>query len=198
MTEFTDVPGAFGYGDAILAGERVRLRGVREDDLHALAKWEMDPGRMATLSNWVVPPSEAAAKERIAKWSANQQDDVSFAIETLADPPVLAGNIGLWGARPKDRCATLGIALGREHIGRGYGTDAVRVIVGYGFREMGLHRIQLTVAPFNPAGIRAYEKAGFAEEGRLRESVLHDGRWYDEVLMSILDHEWAARRSSGR
>ena len=41
-------------------------------------------------------------------------------------------------------------------------------------------------------------KAGFVEEGRLRESVLHDGRWYDEVLMSILDHEWAARRSAGR
>ncbi len=40
--------------------------------------------------------------------------------------------------------------------------------------------------------------AGFVEKGRLRESVLHDGRWYDEVLMSILDHEWAARRSSGQ
>ena len=118
--------------------------------------------------------------------------------ETLDDPPVLAGNIHLWGARPKDRCATLGIALGREYIGRGYGTDAMRVIVGYGFREMGLHRIQLSVAPFNPAGIRAYQKAGFVEEGRQRESVLHDGRWYDEVLMSILDHEWAARRSPGR
>ena len=102
------------------------------------------------------------------------------------------------GARPKDRCATVGIALGREYIGRGYGTDAMRVIVGYGFREMGLHRIQLGVAPFNPAGIRAYQKAGFVEEGRQRESVLHDGRWYDEVLMSILDHEWAARRSAGR
>jgi RimJ/RimL family protein N-acetyltransferase len=74
----------------------------------------------------------------------------------------------------------------------------MRVIVDYGFREMGLHRIQLGVAPFNPAGIRAYEKAGFIEEGRYRESVLHDGRWYDEVLMSILDHEWAARRSSGQ
>ena len=130
MTEFTDVPGAFGYGDSILAGERVRLRGVREDDLAALAKWEMDPGRMATQSDWVVPPSEAAAKERIAKWSANQEDDLGFAIETLDDPPVLVGNIGLWGARPKNRCATLGIALGREFIGRGYGTDAVRVIVG--------------------------------------------------------------------
>jgi len=198
MTELTDVPGAFGYGDSILVGDRVRLRGVRDDDLPTLAKWEMDPGRMATLSNQVAPPSEAAAKELIAKWSANENDDLGFAIETLDDPPVLAGNIHLWGAHPKDRCATLGIALGREYIGRGYGTDAMRIIVGYGFREMGLHRIQLSVAPFNPAGIRAYQKAGFVEEGRHRESVLHDGRWYDEVLMSILDHEWAARRSPGR
>jgi RimJ/RimL family protein N-acetyltransferase len=198
MTELTDVSGAFGYGDSILAGERVRLRGVRDDDLPSLAKWETDPGRLATLSHRVVPPSEAAAKERIAQWSANETDDLGFAIETLDDPPVLVGNIGLWGARPKDRCATLGIALGREYIGRGYGTDAVRVVVGYGFREMGLHRIQLGVAPFNLAGIRAYQKAGFVEEGRHRESVLHDGRWYDYVLMSILDREWAARRSSGR
>jgi RimJ/RimL family protein N-acetyltransferase len=198
MTELTDASGAFGYGDSILVGERVRMRGVRDDDLPTLAKWAMDPGRMATLSSRVAPPSEAAAKERIAEWSANQDGDLGFAIETLDEPPVLIGTIGLWGAQAKDRCATLGIALGREHIGRGYGTDAMRVIVGYGFREMGLHRIQLSVAPFNPAGIRAYQKAGFVEEGRRRQAVLHDGRWYDDVLMSVLDHEWAARRSSGR
>jgi RimJ/RimL family protein N-acetyltransferase len=198
MTELTDVPGAFGYGDSILVGERVRLRGVRDDDLPTLAKWEMDPGRTATLKNRVVPPSEASAKEYIAKVSGNQQDDLGFAIETLDDPPLLVGLVGISGGRLKDRCAELGIALGREYIGRGYGSDATRVIVGYGFREMGLHRIQLSVAAFNLAGIRAYQKAGFVEEGRHRESVLHDGRWYDEVLMSILDHEWAARRSSAR
>lgn len=198
MTELTDVSSAFGYGDSILVGERVRLRGVREDDLPLLAKWEMDPGRQTTQSSWVTPPSEAAAKELIAKWSANQKDDIGFAIETLDDEPVLVGHLALWDARPKDRCATLGIGLGREHIGRGYGTDATRVIVGYGFREIGLHRIQLGVAPFNPAGIRAYEKAGFTEEGRRRAAVFHDGQWYDEVLMSILDDEWAARQSSDR
>jgi RimJ/RimL family protein N-acetyltransferase len=196
MTELTDVAGAFGYGDSILVGERVRLRGVRDEDLPALAKWEMDAGRLTTQSSWVLPPSEAAAKEVVAGWSANQKDDIGFAVETLDDQPVLVGNVGLWGARPKDRCATLGIGLGREYIGRGYGTDAVRVIVGYGFREMGLHRIELSVAPFNPAGLRAYAKAGFVEEGRRREAVLHDGHWYDELQMSILDHEWAARRPS--
>jgi RimJ/RimL family protein N-acetyltransferase len=198
MTELTDVPGAFGYGDSILVGERVRLRGVRDNDLPTLAKWEMDPGRSATMKNRVVPPSEASAKEFIAKSSANQKDDLGFAIETLDDPPLLVGFVGIWGSRPKDRCAELGIGLGREYIGRGYGSDATHVIVDYGFREMGLHRIQLGAVSFNLAGIRAYEKAGFVEEGRYRESVLHDGRWYDEVLMSILDHEWAARRSPGR
>ena len=126
--------------------------------------WQTWP-RMVTLSSRAAPLSEAAAKEFIAKRSANEKDDLGFAIETLDDPPVLIGSIGLWGARPKDRCARVGIALGREYIGRGYGTDAMRVIVEYGFREMGLHRIQLSVAPFNPAGIRAYEKAGVRRGG---------------------------------
>ena len=58
MTELTNVCRAFSYGDSILVGERVRLRGVRDDDLPTLAKWEMDPGRTATLKNWVVPPSD--------------------------------------------------------------------------------------------------------------------------------------------
>jgi len=116
----------------------------------------------------------------------------------LDGPQPLVGHIIVFGIRAKDRLATIGIALGREYTGRGYGTDAMRIIVGYGFRELGLHRIQLSVAQYNPAGIRAYEKAGFVEEGRRRESVWHDGRWYDEIQMSILDHEWAARQATSR
>lgn len=191
MTELTNVEDAFAYGESLLVGEQVRLRGVRDEDLPHLARWELDPARLATLSNWVIPPSEAAAKERIEKWCANDKDDVGFAIETKASPASLVGLIHLWGARPQDRCATLGIALAREHIGRGYGTDATRVIANYAFREMGLHRIQLQAASFNRSGIRAYEKAGFVEEGRRRAAIWHDGRWYDEVLMSLLDGEWA-------
>jgi RimJ/RimL family protein N-acetyltransferase len=194
MTEITDVSSAFAYGDSLLAGERVRLRGVREDEVATLARWEMDAGRSVTLNDRVAPQSEAAAKEMIAKWSANEGDTLGFAIETLDDPAVLVGHVSVFKIQAKNRNAMIGIAIGREHIGRGYGTDAMRVIVGYGFRELGLHRIALSVAEFNQAGIRAYEKAGFTVEGRRRESVLHDGRWYDNVLMSILDYEWAARR----
>jgi hypothetical protein len=101
MTKLTDVFGAFGHGDSILVGERVRLRGVRDDDLPALAKQAMDPGRMATLSSRMAPPSKAAAKERIAKRSANEKDDPGLAIETLDDLPVLIGTIGLPTLKPK-------------------------------------------------------------------------------------------------
>jgi RimJ/RimL family protein N-acetyltransferase len=194
MTEITDVSSAFAYGDSLLAGERVRLRGVREDEVATLARWEMDAGRSVTLNDRVAPQSEAAAKEMIAKWSANEGDTLGFSIETLDDPAALVGHVSVFKIQAKNRNAMIGIAIGREHIGRGYGTDAMRVIVGYGFRELGLHRIGLSVSEFNQAGIRAYEKAGFTVEGRRRESVLHDGRWYDNVLMSILDYEWAARR----
>src|ERR1700761_4608397 len=198
MTELVDVASAFSYGDSLLVGERVRLRPVLEDDLPTLAQWEMDLGRSVMLLERVAPPSEAAARERLAKWSANEGDDLGFTIVTLDGPQPLVGHIIVFGIRAKDRLATIGIALGREYTGRGYGTDAMRIIVGYGFRELGLHRIQLSVAQYNPAGIRAYEKAGFVEEGRRRESVWHDGRWYDEIQMSILDHEWAARQATSR
>jgi RimJ/RimL family protein N-acetyltransferase len=195
MTELIDVSSAFAYGDSILVGDRVGLRGVLDDDLAILARWDMDPGRLTTLTDRVTPQSEAAARERLAQRCANDGESLGFAIVKLDGAIELIGTVSLFGMGPKNRGATLGIALGRDFIGRGYGTDAVRVIVGYGFRELGLHRIELGVAPFNQGGIRAYEKAGFTEEGRLRESVLHDGRWYDEILMSILDHEWAAHRA---
>ncbi len=186
---------ARSFARDVLTGERVRLRGLRDGDLPSLVGWYNDPAFDITDTGFVMPKSEAARRNQMADWTANQRDDVGFVIETLDDPPVVIGQLGLWGARPKDRCGTLGIGIGLEHTGRGYGTDAVRVLVGYGFREFGLHRIQLTLAAFNVAGLRAYAKVGFVEEGRRRSAVFHDGHWYDEILMSILHDEWADSRS---
>ena len=192
MTELRDHEDAFTYGDELLVGKRVRLRGTRDDDLPALAAWMMDPAVKATQAAIVQPRSEAATREQVAGWVANKDTAAGFSVETLGDAPELVGHVGLFGVAVKDRSATVGIVLGRQFVGLGYGTDAVRVIVSYGFREYGLHRIQLEVLAFNVRGIAAYRKAGFVEEGRRREAVLHDGHWYDDVLMSILEQEWRA------
>ena len=181
--------GAAAYGRQVLTGSRVRLRGLRDDDLAALVRWWQDPELGALQMTSVVPASEAAARELFARWSANQDSDVGFSIETLptaAEPATLVGHLGLFGVQPKTRSATYAIGLGAEHLGRGYGTDATRLAVSYAFREMNLHRIELTTMAFNERALAAYRKAGFREEGRRRDAVFHDGGYHDEVLMSVL------------
>jgi len=185
----TDHDAAFSYAGGLLVGDLVRLRGTRDDDIQTLARWMMEPEIRATQSNIVLPLSEAATRELIAGWSKNEGTDVGFSIETL-DSDRLVGHTGLFGGGVKDRRRIAGIFIGRPFLDRGYGTDAMRLLVSYGFRELGLHRVELTVLAFNARAIAAYRKVGFVEEGRARQAVFHDGHWYDEVSMAILADEW--------
>ena len=131
MSELIDAASAFAYGDSILTGDRAGLRGVLDDDLATLARWDMDPGRLTTLTDRVAPQSEAAARERITQRCANDGDGLGFAIVKLDGAVELIGMISLAGLRPKSRGATLGIALGRDFLGRGYGSDAMRIILDH-------------------------------------------------------------------
>ena len=67
-------------------------------------------------------------------------------------------------------------------------------MMGHAFGGLGLHRIALSVFAFNERAIRAYQSVGFVIEGRAREAIWRDGRWWDEISMSLLDSDWAARR----
>jgi RimJ/RimL family protein N-acetyltransferase len=92
-----------------------------------------------------------------------------------------------WGGRD----AFVGIAIGeRDYWGKGYGTDAMRTILHYGFTEINLRRVTLTVFEYNPRAIRSYEKAGFRHEGRLRQFLNREGRRWDMLYMGILREEW--------
>ncbi len=89
------------------------------------------------------------------------------------------------------------ILIGPDGRDRGLGTEATRLIVGYGFERLGLHRVSLEVYAFNPRARRAYEKAGFRAEGILRESLRYNGERADATVTSIPAREWrhgAARR----
>jgi RimJ/RimL family protein N-acetyltransferase len=77
----------------------------------------------------------------------------------------------------------------QDYWGGGYGTDTMKVICRYGFEMMRLHGISLWVVPENTAARHVYEKVGFVEEGRKRESFRRDGKWHDTILMSLLEGE---------
>lgn len=187
-----DPESAQAYGRELLAGELVRLRPLEDRDLAHLERWWVDPEWQVFQQQTIRPQPDGAAQEQFRRWSLNDTaSSAGFSIETRASGEFV-GHITLSGASLPARSATLAVIIGPSHVSHGYGTDAVRVMTGYGFRTMGLHRIGLEVASFNPRGRRAYEKAGFQIEGVRREAVFMDGAFTDEVLMGLLRQDWEA------
>ena len=131
----------------------------------------------------------AAALTAAAEHARAHGSDAGFVIEVDGR---MIGHIGLFGFDPLARSAEVGLALAADSRGRGYGTDAMRVIVGFGFERRHLHRIHLTVLASNAIAIASYRKVGFVEEGRLRESAWLRGHYEDELRMGLLRSEWGS------
>jgi len=174
----------------MIVGTKVRLRPIERNDLPRFVEWFGDPDVRRHLAIYL--PFSLAQEER---WFENlqgrleRQEDVLLAIET-ADG-VHIGNLGLHGINWKDRSAELGIAIGEKaYWNQGYGTDAIRTLLGLAFRELNLHRVFLRVDADNARAIRCYEKAGFQREGTSRQAVFREGSYCDQHVMSILESEF--------
>ncbi|CAN8098233.1 unnamed protein product [Discula destructiva] len=89
------------------------------------------------------------------------------------------------------RSCTLGIMIAAPHQGAGYGTEAIRWALGWAFRVAGMHAVRLACFSFNERAVRLYSRLGFVKEGVAREAYYYDGQWYNRVLFSLLDREWA-------
>ena len=123
-----------------------------------------------------------------------QKDDELFLLIRTLEEERTIGLIGLDGIRWTHGDAWIGIGLGeREYWGKGYGTDAMRILLRYAFEELNLHRLSLCVFEYNPRAIRSYEKVGFIVEGRARKFLNRDGQRYDMLYMGILREEWERR-----
>ena len=194
MATWDSIDDAASYARGLLTGERVRLRALHEDDLSQLEAWWAEP-ELAILQQDVIRPRPAGSMhETFQRWSSN--DDYSSAGFSVVqrDEGTLLGHATIFGADAKNRAGTFAIVLGPDHMGKGFGSEAVRLMVRYGFCEMGLHRIGLQTYEFNKRALAAFERAGFREEGRRRAVVFHDGAFHDEVHMGLLEHEWRTAR----
>ncbi|MGH3504267.1 MAG: GNAT family N-acetyltransferase [Nocardioidaceae bacterium] len=188
MAGWGDMDEALAYAGGVLRGDLVRLREAREQDYAQVAEWSADPAVGILQTGWVRPEPAEASIERMRVLCANDGNDVGFVVEAL-DGATLLGRVGLRRVG-KNRCAELAIVIDPPYWGNGYGSDASRVLVRYGFAEMGLHRIELDVFAFNTRAIATYAKLGFVEEGRRRQAIYHDGQWHDDVQMGLLADEW--------
>ena len=174
----------------LFTGKLVRLTAANpETDAEVVASWSRDSEFLRLLDDEAARPwSPREIKKEMEQGSSA---GFEFMIRTLAEDRLI-GFVGLHrDIRWAHGDAWTGIGIGdRRYWGKGYGTDAMRVLLRYAFTELNLRRVTLGVFEYNARAIRAYEKAGFVVEGRSRQEMLRDGRRWDALTMGILREDW--------
>jgi RimJ/RimL family protein N-acetyltransferase len=182
----------------LLCGRLVRLTAQEpQEEAEAIAGWNADTAWWRLLAS---EPCNLFSGKKIAEWIQKSQEkdppsSYSFCIRTLDDNRLI-GFIGLDGDIFPHGEAFVGIGIGeREFWSKGYGTDAINVILRFGFEELNLRRVALDTFEYNPRAIRSYEKAGFVHEGRVRGYLYREGQRWDLIFMGLLRQEWLARET---
>jgi len=174
-----------------LTGTLVTLREYRTEDMPWIRQWVNDPAIVEFLSDaFLYPQAERSTEAYLEEMVSGESDARGFVI---ADPATDAylGQANLDSVDWKNRVGKIGIVIGSpDNMGRGYGTEALRLLVDFAFREMNLNRLELEVYEFNERAIRSYERCGFAHEGRLREKHYKRGRYWDVLQMGLLKKDW--------
>jgi RimJ/RimL family protein N-acetyltransferase len=195
------------FPDAV-TGDRVVLRRHVPDNIRAFQRWYSDPD-VVRLTRYQDGPMRRDEIDRFFAARALGPASLSMAIHVV-DSNRLIGTCALSQLDADNGSALFHITIGEKDTwGRGYGTEATRLMLDHAFTELGLHRVALTVFAFNERAVRSYRSVGFVVEGRAREAIWREGRWWDEISMSLLDSEWAtlngrdvpegaARREDGR
>jgi RimJ/RimL family protein N-acetyltransferase len=179
----------------LLCGKLVRLKAENPERHSKLfVGWIHDSEFWRLMANGPsFPWTQEGVRRHIEK--ELEKDDlrnIFFAIHKLDDDRII-GEIGLDGISYTRGDTYAGIAIGeREYWGKGYGTDAMNIILRFAFTELNLHRVSLTVFEYNPRAIRSYEKCGFRMEGRSREAFQREDRRWDVLHMGVLREEWQA------
>jgi ribosomal-protein-alanine N-acetyltransferase len=171
-----------------ITGSLVNLREFRADDLSNSMAVVGDPDVTQSLS--FDARSEAAQSALltadIARACSDVRPDYYLAVTNLADQLIGFVRIGLG----RDRSGELGYAIRRADWGKGYATEASRLMLEFGFRDLGLHRVQAACGPDNRSSQRLLARLGFTPEGRIRDHVFTNGAWRDSLLYSVLEGEW--------
>lgn len=162
------------------------------------AKWSHDTEFMQL---WDTEAPMVREVKKVQQFFRSQEDKeresgYGFMIQELQENRII-GMTALFGASNQHHNAWVAIGLGeREFWGKGYGSDAMNLILGYGFLELNLHRVNLYTFSINPRAIRSYEKVGFVREGTIRGGMRRYGKRADFIHMGILRDEWAAKQAA--
>jgi RimJ/RimL family protein N-acetyltransferase len=175
----------------MLIGKRIRLRRDERNDLPKFVEWLNDPEIRRYLTMYL-PISQASEEQWFENMLKRPPEEQPLGIEIKdGDGWRLIGNCDFFDINWRTRSAEVGILIGEKSCwNKGYGTEVMRLLLRHGFGTLNLNRIFLRVDAENLGGIRAYQKAGFIQEARLRESDFREGKYCDDLIMSVLHSDW--------
>ncbi|WP_235856879.1 GNAT family N-acetyltransferase [Occultella glacieicola] len=177
----------------------VTLRPIGAADAEDLWIGVSDPeGRQQTGGG------DGRTREEIAEWAAGAAElEGRYDWAMCTDGGLMVGAIALEDVDPASRRAEIRLLTNPGHRGRGYGREAIMLVLTFAFvgpdgAGLGLHRVGLEVLSINPRAAALYQSLGFVVEGRIRESYLDSGRYYDAILMGVLEDEYAVASAGWR
>ena len=172
-----------------LLGKRVAFRAFVKKDGILLKQWLNNQAVNFYLEMSYRPYREKEVKDFIDK-ALNSDKNIVFSILEKKKKEII-GTCGLYDIDFISKRAQLNILIGEEkYLSNGYGTDAIKVLISYGFERLGLNSIYLGVNSENKRAIKSYEKSGFVYDGERRQFIFTNNRFYNMIMMSILVSEY--------
>jgi RimJ/RimL family protein N-acetyltransferase len=183
----------------MIEGEKVRLRSVELSDLDEIMKHWNKMELRKLVGNLALGPASRNDEEEWIKNTWKQRRErraFIFAIETTSEDKLI-GTLGLHGCDWTNRSAVLGIAIyDPKNRGRGYGQEAINLLLDFAFKTLNLNRVELETYDFNQRAQKCFKKVGFREVGRKRKAHFVNGKYHDIIVMDILREDWLSLAKS--
>lgn len=174
-------------------GERIRLRAVEPEDQAFFHSFDEDSEASLLISRIPFPRSKAADRRSLEKvmLEESENDEHFFAIELKEHGAI--GVISTHACNKRMGTFRYGIGIGREHWGKGYAKEAIRILLRYYFEELRYQKVTVNIYAFNERSIKLHESLGFQHEGRLRRMIYTGGQFHDELYMGMTREEFAEK-----
>lgn len=175
-----------------ISTERLVLRLLTPDDAPVMYEIFSDPEvmRYGAGSPWTTMEQ---ADEYLVKGDENLASGTALRVGIVVQATgTLVGQAALWAFSEQNRRCDIGYSLMREHWGKGYASEAVHALLGYGFDRLDLNRVEADIDPRNAASARVLERLGFQREGYMPERWIVGGEVCDTVFYGLLKRHWKA------